>query len=495
MAIIKYQTDASQSVRAQQALTKAQEDYNKSIEETPKKLTRAEKAAKRLAEQADPQERYNKKMERLAEAVNKGGLAQEKAIALTKKYQQQLDRAGDAGKEAFGAKALSSLASYASGFASVTAAVGLLKQGLSEVEQQNQAVADSFFQGLGSVGQLQQISNTKEDFQKNLGFARSLVSRGVFKDVGQASDFTFAATSAGFSDAEKETLAQIGENKLVASEGLVGFGAAVRKVQNLFGGADGISLSAAADKLLATSGGTQADATQTALAVSQFSSASDTLGFDGDESLAALVLAEEKAKNIDEAATQVANLLDAIDKGGLSVNGDFGDTVQAIQQRIDGGETAFGILGNKRAVKGFRAISSQFEQLAAIEAEIGGSAGLAADRNFIDSDPVTASAALKESAEGRLKAKIEATTTERENLFDAVVADLQATAGSEFSRGAIGVGTRLDDWLGLEDEYLRDNLRANRDRLSEGTASRVEQYLERIANATEKQDATTTRQE
>lgn len=483
MARIELKTDAD--TRGAKRLNKELEKTDKELEEIGKTARGTARQAQKLAEMADPTKKLNREYAILAKHVKAGRVSMEDAEKIAGKYQRRMDRLGDSSKQAVGPGMLANITSMAGGYLSVASAVGFVTKALTEMEQRAQAAADATFAGLGSIGELQQISGSPDEFLKNLGFARSLVARGIFPEIGQAADTTFSLSSAGFSDEEKAYLATLAENKLVRSEGLTEFGGALRKSQSLFPA--GISVQDITDKVLATSAATQANATQTALATSQFGAASANLGYSGDASLAGLVLIEEKAKNIDEAATQMANLLDAIDKGGLST-GTFAGTIDAIQARIDGGEGAFGILGNKRAVKGFRALSSQRGLLEAEVARIGGASGSALAANYLTSDPIASAAALKESNKGALSAAVDDRYSAKELLYDALRDELKKQAVArgdydvpQFIQGAL---LNINDWTGTEENMFRQF--RDDDRIPSPLRNELVRYLERSAVANER---------
>ena len=480
--------DATGAVKAIGDLQKAIKKGDEELKKTTKSAKGLEQQARRINEQADPQRRYNRQIDQLALLVKKGEVNLREANIVAAKYGQRLERAGRAGKEAFGQRVAGPLNSMIGRFASAAAVVGTITAALRDAEAQAQQTADSVFRSLDAFGELQQVSENPEAFAKQVGFARSLVARGIVSPENRelAADIAFQLTSAGFTDSEKEILASAAEAKQIRSSGIVGFGGALRKAQGLFGGAEGISVADIADRILSTSAATQANATQTALASAQFASASQSLGFNGDASLAALVLVEEKAKNIDEAATQVANLFDAIDKGGLS-KGTLAETVDFIQSRIESGEGAFDILGNKRAVKGFRAIASQRSLLQPEIDRIANSQGALGRQRFIESDPILRSAALREAAQGRLASQTEAIAAEKENLFEVVAAERKAVRREELGTlGAaiLGYAERLDDFLGREEASFVSALRG--DSISPETRRVLEDYLQRTAAATER---------
>lgn len=503
MPTLRLDADAKKAAKAFDDLSKSVDKLDDKLELSTREAKKLEAQAKRIVDSnLAPQEKYNKKIEELAKHVKAGTLSMEQAQAQAMKYGQRLDDAGKKGENAFGRNALSGLASFASGWLSVGTAITAVIGTMQKVSVENKRVSDSFFQGLGSVGQLQQVSTTPQEFQQNLGFARSLVQRGIFSDIGQASDFTFATTSAGFSANEKEFLAGVGARKQVAPQGLTGFAQNLRKVQNLFG--QGLALSEAADKLTITSGGTQADLSQTAAAVAQFSAASTALGFSGDTSLAALVLNEREAKNIDVGATQVAALLDAIDKEGLN-KGSLRASVEGIQARVNAGENVFGVLKNKRAVKGFRAISGDMAGFDQLASQIGGAKGALESRQFLNTDPIAAANALKESTKGAMDSLIESRTAERTALTEAVYNDIIANSNNDLQRALLtfSVGTQANfaNMSGRQDAFLRQQLKTDDiggagGYLSPDVRSSVESYLRRIAEATEANaNGPTTRQE
>lgn len=483
MARVKLDTSAD--TRGAKRLNDELAKTDKELDEISKTARGTARQAQKLAEMADPQKRLNREYAILAKHVKAGRVSMEDAEKIAGKYQHRLDRLGDSGKQAVGPGMLGNITSLTAGYFSVAGAVGVVTKALTEMEQQAQASADATFAGLGSIGELQQISGSPEEFLKNVGFARSLVARGVFKEIGMAADTTFSLGSAGFSDTEKEYLAGLAENKLVKSEGLVDFGGALRKAQGLF--PDGISVQDITDRVLATSAATQANATQTALATSQFAAASSELGFKGDDALAGLVLIEEKAKNIDEAATQMANLLDAIDKGGLG-KGTFGETIDAIQAQVDEGKGAFDVLGNKRAVKGFRAIASQRGQLESESARIGDSAGAALGSNYLASDPILNAAALKEASEGGLAAARSERYDSKELLYDALRDELKrqmvARGDAGFAQVIMGGLLNINDWTGTEDKMFRQF--SDNEDIPAPLRSELVRYLERSAQASER---------
>lgn len=470
---------------------KAVADLNKVLGKTEEELaaitkggTKAERAARRFAEQADPTRKYERQLASVATAVKKGGLELSDAEKVAKKYGERLDRATMSGKKAFGAEAIGSVTRMVSGVASVSAAVGFLVEQWKAVEVAANRSASAAFDSLTAAGELQQISANPQQFQENIAYGRELIERGVFApdQRSQAFQTSFSLGSAGFSLEDKRALAKLAERKQIAPEDLVRFGGAIRKVQNLFGGPEAISVSEAADKTLVAAGSTQQSAVETATATTQFSAASNTLEFDGNKTLAGLVLIEKEAKNLDEASTQLGNLLDVIDKEGLST-GAFAGTIDAIQARIEAGEGAFDILGNKRAVKGFRAIADRRAQLDGQSEAIINADGALEARQFIANDPILAASALLESTRGKAAAATSEKADQKELLGDVLREEITRRANSG-DQGFIQTAydravVFLADQLELERTLFRNAL--NDPDLPVAIGAELSEYLNRVS--------------
>lgn len=491
MPTLRLDADAKKGVKAFQDLEKAIDKTEKQLELTTREAKKLETAAGRIAKQNEgPQERYNRKMQELANLVKQGKLSMDQAHMAATRYGASLERAGQKGQSVWGQQALAGIGGLVSGYLSVAGAVGVVAQGLRVVDQETRKVADSFYQGFGSIGELQQVSKTPADFAKNLGYAKSLVSRGIVSNLGEASQIAFTTAASGFTDAEREFLAKVGEKKQVAPEKLLGFAENIGTVQSLY---PGTSLGFAADKLTAGAesikkGGFAETATQ----IAKFASKTNTLGFSGDEAIAALVMAENQGVPLDTAGTQVAALFTAIDSLGLN-KGTLRSSLAGIESRISGGETAKAVLGNVRAVDAYRAVQGNLGKFDSIVGGLANAQGALATRDFIGSDPLTLAASLKEAAIGRDASKLLDGGSEKELLLDAVAAELKASGGG-INRAATYLETGLVSTLGTENIYFREVLSEDRNVLTPQLVSALESYLERIANNTEKAE-TTTRQE
>ena len=152
MPKLRIDGDARGGVKAILDLAKAEKQLGTDADVTEKKLTKVERAARRLQESVDPAKRYNRQLQETAKLASKGAVSIEDAQAQAVKLEKRLRKSGDAGKQAFGAQALGQLGAYATGIVSVGSAVRLVTGFFGDLETQAQAAADRVAASLNEVG-------------------------------------------------------------------------------------------------------------------------------------------------------------------------------------------------------------------------------------------------------------------------------------------------------------------------------------------------------
>ncbi len=457
MALTKYNIDAAAAVRGQKGLTDAQKNYNSELDSSAKRLTKAERLARRLAEQADPMKEYARKTNDWAGAVKRGELNSEDAALAVARLQGRVFGVAKEGKKAFGSQALSQIASYAGGIISASAVIGGIKAIFTGISEEADAAAERVRSTLDAIGELQQLS----DFSKNSELSKDLVKRGIAKDTSQAARIVFQLSSSGIRGEDRDfILNQVAANKLVAPENLATFSSKVEKSRNVLGLG---SLEDAVNKILQTSDSTDSNATAIAQATTKFGSQMSALGFKGDAGLAALTTVLQSADNQDVAANQLRALLTQIDKRGLSKGG-LRSTVVSLQKRVQAGESIQEILGETRAIAGFRNIRNRLgffdEQLGLISSA--GERDLVSLRGSeIRNNSSFNAAFLAEEAAGNLSISSEEVTAERRNLVRAAYDSTRARLyreGKEFEAGLLSPLETFDIYSGSQEYRLRAGL-------------------------------------
>lgn len=411
--------DATGAVKAIQDLNKAIDATEANYKESAKEAKKLEAQAKRITEAANPQQKYNRQMEELAVLVKRGKVELSDAEKKAEAYGRQLKNAGKSGSDSL-SSILSVATSLAGGILSVTGLVNGLKQAFVAAEESAQAAADTVFASLGAQGELQQLTDDPTQLARINQYGRDLVKRGVFAPEQQAQAFktSFVLESAGYSAAEKESLARVGESGLVAPENIVTLGGSIRKVQRLFG--EG-SFTEVLDKLVATASKAQASLTEVSGAIPEFATEAKAVGLDIDQSLAGFGAVEAGSPTVDIAKTRYARFLDRLDKSKLAVEGDLGATLTSLEQMVASGKTAFDLFPESRGRKAFRNLLGGRDLIATLQKEIANSGGLAERRGGMlgDVSPLYAAGKLSERTKGDLAITKQDKSAEIELLFDA----------------------------------------------------------------------------
>lgn len=510
-AVYELSGNANGAIKAVSGVTKELEKTDKAAKAAATSTTQLERAAQKIKESINPQEKLNRLYKELGEHVKAGRLSIEQATTAGVKFRQELGLAAKAGEsvaasgaKAFGGEFLSLVSGAAAGVFSLSGAIGKVSHAFDEMREAARKSVDESFSALNAAGELQQLSENPQQFQAFVGESRSLVRRGIVRPIEQAKAFqtVFNLQSAGFNAGERESLFQAAERKQIAD--IVGLGGTLRGAQNVFGSADTGDIGETLDKVLQVSKATLENATVTAEQVPKFGSEARALGIDFESSAAAYVAIRKASASAEVASTRERALFAAIDKGGL-FDTDLPTTINAIQGKIDAGKNPYDILGNVRAVAGFRALATPEGRaiFAAQDPLVRGAGGSVARQSFLESDPRLSALAIKEAEEGKLAEVTGEKLEERQALLDALEARQKARVRGDNSPYTQG----LVEWLLTPFNLLsppdaRGKLQLGSLALPEGDPLRkqIDDYLKRTAEAVESTDRSnrskvTTRQE
>lgn len=254
--------DEAQAVAAIQRVINRQKQQEKGVEDVGKKYKEAAKEAAQASRDAErfaarvkdttatPLEKVASMQARLNDLVKRGLLDQKQAGDYLDQYRGKMQGVAQAGQKTFGADALASVGQFATGLLSVSAALGIIKQGLELVAAaREKALASS--ESLDTANRdLASLYQTPGDFQAGLA-ARDAAAQKYGIQRQEASRIQFMAVSGGFNEEDTRTafeLAQVTDAESAANLML--------KSQEMFGGqvtrrqAANIAFKAAADSPL-----------------------------------------------------------------------------------------------------------------------------------------------------------------------------------------------------------------------------------------------------
>jgi len=117
------------------------------------------RAAKRVYDDTrSPMEQYRSRLQRLRRLTREAGMTQDTYRRAVGKLKAEYRGAGQAGKSAFGARALADLQGYAMGFVGVSGAVALVTQALREQQQAREEIAQKQREASFNMGSLAQLA-------------------------------------------------------------------------------------------------------------------------------------------------------------------------------------------------------------------------------------------------------------------------------------------------------------------------------------------------
>ena len=279
------------------------------------KMTKAEKEFARETKKAfdeiqGPQERYNQRQKALNALLKQGKINQTEFATATRRAKERLDAAGRSGQQAFGARALGDLKSYALGMLSISGGIGLITSAFSQLREERKAMADEQAEASLSAGALAQLAGG--DARKTAQFQAAgleIYAAGGAKTPEEAFNVAFNLQSAG-------ALGQRGFVSRLAAiagqEGVVGLVGEAGKLQTAYGVAE------TGDYTQIFSKATGAAAPLPKVGISEILQATTKAAGSGkalglsDEELFAAVSRVSGTYTPDEASTAVSRMLDQL---------------------------------------------------------------------------------------------------------------------------------------------------------------------------------------
>lgn len=335
--------------RAMAAQTKMEGGAKKVGDELKKATKEAEQAARELESfakkttqiNATPVERYRGEMEKLDRALKAGAISQETHRRATERAKQELDAAGKSSDQSFGDQAVEQLANFATGVVSISAAVGVVKQGLELVAAAREKALGSSESLDTANRELATLAANEAEYQALLQ-QRDTAAKKYGMNREEVSNALFNARSAGFDQQETETALQAGlvMDPQAASSLMVKSKAAF---EGQVTGREALNMAFTAANKTQTSAGELARFMPTAMVSAKGA------GFDFADTAALVAKGADRFKGADQSADRFANFF-----GRLSTNEQYkGRGMEAVQE----------LLGDATKAKEFAGDSLELNQV------------------------------------------------------------------------------------------------------------------------------------
>lgn len=467
--------DSSGAVRAIQDLNKAVAQTEEGYKESSREAKKLEQAAKRVAEQVDPQKKYNRQVEELAKLVRTGRLEMGEAEKQAAKYGQRLDQAGRAGQKAFGSEALAGVRSIALQYFGISQALNAVVEGFRQANAEREKAQQAALDARGGVGELAQLAATAADPAKEyaslVAEARRARASGAADTQDDAARQLFSLVSAGLGREDRNFAFDLRRSGVLNDVG--GAATAYAASVTAFGEQEVGSFEDFISKALRASSVAPALANEIPQAAVRAAGSASALGLNDEFTNAATAILAKKTGSAAEGGTQLAAFLKQVEKalpetpdlGGK--NGiqlvEFIASLSAEQQGIGG------LLGDRaEAIEGFRTLRDNIQLLRDLAQQV----DTADDQRLASQaiglpglDPQQAAALAKARATGSLEVSL-GEDAALSNLLDAAFAAYREQelkrSDSALTRGKLGIGASqiaIERFFG-NPEFERDALRS-----------------------------------
>lgn len=527
-ATFRIDGSAAGAIKAVDMLNEALGKTAKEGDEVAKTSKKAQEQMRRLAEQADPLKKLTRQTEELDRAVKAGELTVKQAtttaerygreyrenlrkireavvqnaeaqvhwtkkvdetIAHTNKMDAEMALAGKSGDKAFGSSAIAMLGSYAAGIFSLSQAISMVSKAFTDVENRAQTATESAFGSLAAAGELQQLG--PEAFSRGMSTARQLRDSGVVPDLATGVGIATNLENSGMTGEEIESFVdRIAKTRVVSAGNMTNVAGDVAKFRAAFGSEAG-SVGEVLDKALfvSTIPGVQTGLAQTVNETLKFAGEFRSAGFSDEQALAAFAGSEAVAPSAAAAAEGLLSFGVQVNKRKLA-KGDLFETVANVESQIKGGKTAYDVLGEQNAVKGFERLQRQRDFIRQAEAGITNAGGtLDSVGGLLLQDPEMAALDAKARAQGAEEGRQPVT---KEALYDALRSEQRVMNGGGFFASLIDVP--MNDMLQNEEASFSSALAADAvglQKLSPELRGSLEDYMRRTAEAAERTEQQT----
>lgn len=382
MPKLKYDIDAKQAMKAHNDLVKAIAKTGTEADKTEKKLTKQERAARRIEESIDPQKKYNRQIKETADLVNQNVLSMENAQRQAEKLRQRLENTGKAGREAFGAQAVGQLRGYVEGIVSIQAATGILSATLARQKADIEKTIQGSRQAAGGEASLVQLAlaegKTPQERAKLheslLVESRSAFGAGAFENRDVAADATFALKSAGLDITDREFAYKVRRSGVFENVGDAA--TSYSSLNKAIGKEEVGSFDDFLDKAIKASALAPAQAPDIPLAAAKAGGSAKALGISDEFLFASTALLAGETGSASEGGTRLKAVLKGVEqakaKNAKLFEGKSGiGIIKAIASLPEDQQGFGGILGgDSEAIAGFRTLRDNLPTLQTAVQEI-----------------------------------------------------------------------------------------------------------------------------
>jgi len=259
-------------------------------------------ADKWLAKIRTPQETHNRNVSKLNTLLMTGRINQNQYGRAVMQSRLEMEKAGQAGKKAFGMQAIASIGKYAAGVLGVGAAIGKMSQALTEYKTRVDEIAAEEKGASASLGNLYQMIDNEKDRKAIKKLGDEIFLEGATDTLDEARQIAFRLHSSQAVD-EKNLFIRMKASELISDPARMA--EAANTMQMGMGVEETGSKKALISKALVASGGAPAKAEELLVAASKSASFASGLEISDEELLAAIPLLASASGGPEEGGTRL----------------------------------------------------------------------------------------------------------------------------------------------------------------------------------------------
>ena len=410
--------------------------------------------------------------------------------------------AGRQHEQSFGARASASLATYATGLFSISAAVGFVVQGLNKANQATDELAQKQRASQPALAKLTQLAATypveeqKEQLDRMIRESKATFGEGGATTPEAAYALQFALESASMQKYRQDIAKLQGVGVVSNAEEMITNIAAL--IKNL-GEKEVGGFREAVSKAIGASAGAPTEMPAMTFAAAKAAPQARAMGLTDEELLAASAVLASTTGTGEEAKVQLEGFLKQVEKegiakgklpAGLSIRG----YVEEIDKQLAAGADVRGILGGRQqAITGYRSLSANMADFTTNLESINRAAKTDAFGRAIrlaESVPESKAVIDLQAAENRAYLAREDVATRRTRILgyeSERIAQMGQEKRSEFRIAMEVMAQYMAHWL-IPDETLLDQLEGRRrgpERGSRSIIKNIENATDNLRRATE----------
>jgi len=347
--------------KAMQKVAQGTDKVKKGFKGVKDEATRSKQATAQWGREAEkwlskirtPQETHNRNVAQLNTLLRTGHLNQAQYGRAVAQSTDEMKRAENVGKRAFGSQALSQIRSMAAGYLSVGAAIALATRAMMEMDAERQRIADKQRESEMGMASLAQLATTPDEMRSLVAAAKQTYAEGGAMSLDEAGRVVFSIKSAGGMEF-RELFSQLKATGLVEQPDVMARAAATMIAS--MGQQETGNMRDLVSKAFGASEFSPSSAEELLEAAASSGGSAKAIGFRDEEVLAATALVATARGGAEEGGTYLAQMMRTLDEKQEFRGKSLRESIQMIQAKGLEGEALKKWFGRAQGLAAYRVL-------------------------------------------------------------------------------------------------------------------------------------------